>query len=77
MDWFSVGGRRLDCADSYHDQKAVGQAIKKSGVPRDEIFILQKVGTSHPLGYQDSLDQFEQIKKDMGVSNSKDCSFCF
>lgn len=39
-----------------------------SGVPRSDIFLLSKVGPSQPLGYNDSLAQFEIIKQEMGVT---------
>ena len=65
LDWFSVGGRRLDCANSYHNQKAVGRAMKASKVPRKDMFILSKTGPSYPLGYNDTLQQFEGIKRDL------------
>lgn len=65
--WLSVGGRRIDAANSYHDQDAVGQAIKDSGIKREDLFILQKIGPSYPLGYQDALDQWADIKSQMGI----------
>ncbi len=46
----------------------VGAAIASSGVSREDLFILQKVGPSLPLGYADALSQFEAIKAAMNVS---------
>jgi hypothetical protein len=46
----------------------VGAALAASGVPRGDLFILQKVGPSLPLGYADTLQQFEDIKAAMNVS---------
>ena len=43
-DWLKLGGRRLDAADSYDTQYSVGVAMAASGVPRSEIFLLQKTG---------------------------------
>ena len=37
-----AGYRHLDCASIYCNEKEVGQGIKKSGVPREEIFITTK-----------------------------------
>jgi len=37
------GYRHLDCAWMYGVDEAVGQAIKESGVPREEIFVTTKV----------------------------------
>ena len=33
----------LDTAESYHNEEAVGRAIKASGVPRDELFVTTKI----------------------------------
>lgn len=41
--WLSVGGRRIDAANSYQDQVDVGLGMADSGVPREEIFLLSKV----------------------------------
>ena len=46
----------------------VGAALAASGVPRGDLFILQKVGPSLPLGYADTLQQFEDIKATMNVT---------
>ena len=66
--WLSRGGRRIDAANSYQDQKDVGIGMAASGVPRSEIFLLSKVGPSNPLGYNDSLAQFETILSDMNTT---------
>jgi len=63
-----VGGRRLDAADSYYTQKSVGEAMRNSGVNRSDIFVLQKVGPTNPLGYNDSLTQFAGILSDMQIT---------
>ena len=42
--WLSIGGRRLDAADSYDTQYSVGVAMAESGVPRESVFLLQKCG---------------------------------
>lgn len=47
--WLKIGGRRLDSADSYNTQVSVGLAMKASGVPRSDIFLLQKVGNTNPM----------------------------
>ena len=37
------GYRHIDTAAAYHNEKAVGEAIKESGIPRNEIFITTKL----------------------------------
>ena len=40
------GYRMIDTAHVYRNEEAVGRAVKKSGVPRSEIFIVTKLWTS-------------------------------
>ena len=40
------GYRHLDCAWMYGVDESIGEAIRESGVPREEIFITSKVSTS-------------------------------
>jgi len=62
-----LGGRRLDCANSYGNTKSVGRAILTSGIPRSQIFITEKIGPppSVALGYNDTLIQVAQILRDL------------
>jgi len=41
--WLSLGGRGIDTAYVYGNQKDVGQAIKESGVKREDIFLTTKI----------------------------------
>ena len=47
MDAISVGYRMIDTAQAYHNEEAVGSAWKKSGVKRDELFLVSKVWISN------------------------------
>ncbi|MFS0869035.1 aldo/keto reductase [Paenibacillus xylanilyticus] len=51
LDAISVGYRSIDTAQAYRNEEAVGRAIKKSGVPREEFFITTKVWISN-AGYE-------------------------
>ena len=51
-DALSVGYRHIDTAQSYFNEEEVGNAIKKSGVPRNELFITTKVWIEH-YGYEE------------------------
>ena len=42
-DAIAAGYRLIDTAQSYENEEAVGKAIKKSGVPREELFITTKL----------------------------------
>lgn len=43
LDAISVGYRLIDTAQAYYNEEGVGNAIVKSGVPRDELFLTTKV----------------------------------
>lgn len=51
LDAISVGYRLIDTAQSYGNEEAVGNAIRKCGVPREELFITSKVWISN-AGYE-------------------------
>ena len=42
LDAIDVGYRLIDTAAAYMNEQAVGAAIAKSGVPREELFITTK-----------------------------------
>ena len=43
LDAIETGYRLIDTASAYGNEEAVGRAIKKSGVARDELFITTKL----------------------------------
>ncbi len=45
-----AGYRYFDTASLYYTEEALGQAIKESGIPREEFFIVSKMWTDQ-LGY--------------------------
>ena len=62
-DAISVGYRMIDTAASYGNEEAVGRALKRCGVPREELFITTKLwisGTTYEgakKAFQKSLDR--------------------
>ena len=46
LDALEVGYRHIDTAMIYRNEAAVGRAIAKSGIPRDELFITTKLWNS-------------------------------
>ncbi|KHL92354.1 2,5-diketo-D-gluconic acid reductase [Paenibacillus sp. IHB B 3415] len=59
LDAISVGYRSIDTAQAYRNEEAVGRAIKKSGVPREELFITTKVWISN-AGYEQAKASIEE-----------------
>lgn len=46
-DALSVGYRSIDTAQAYFNEQNVGNAVRKSGIPREEIFLTTKVWISN------------------------------
>ena len=63
MDALAVGYRSIDTAQSYFNEEEVGNAIKKSGIPREDIFLTTKVWVEH-YGYEKAKKSvFESMRK--------------
>src|SRR5690554_677661 len=54
-----TGYRSIDTAQFYENERGVGEAIKKSDISREEIFITTKVWNSHH-GFDKTLQAFEE-----------------
>lgn len=62
-----AGYRHIDTAAAYGNEQQVGEGIRRSGVPRDEIFIETKVWISD-YGYDATLHAFEKSAAKLGVN---------
>ncbi|MDR0271267.1 aldo/keto reductase [Paenibacillus sp.] len=60
------GYRSIDTAALYKNEEGVGQAIRESGVPREELFITTKVWNSDQ-GYDSTLKAFEDSITRLGL----------
>ena len=68
LSWLRLGGRRFDGAISYACDRGIGLAIKKSGVPRHEVFVTSKIGPGgvpFPLGFNETMAQAKRILSDI------------
>ncbi len=54
-----IGYRLIDTAASYQNEKAVGLAVKKSGLPRENLFITTKLWAEN-MGYEKTKSAFER-----------------
>ncbi|MGL6009724.1 MAG: aldo/keto reductase [Culicoidibacterales bacterium] len=61
-----VGYRHIDTAAVYGNEVGVGQAMKASGVPREEIFLTSKVWNSEQ-GYEETLQAFADTLEKLGT----------
>lgn len=62
LDALKAGYRSLDTAQSYFNEEEVGNAIQKSGVPREDIFLTTKVWIEH-YGYDECRKSVETSLK--------------
>ncbi|MBS4199867.1 aldo/keto reductase [Bacillus sp. FJAT-49732] len=60
------GYRSIDTAAVYQNEEGVGQGIRESGVPREDIFVTSKVWNSDQ-GYESTLEAFEASLKRLGL----------
>lgn len=60
----SRGVRLIDTAYMYHNEESVGEAIRRSGVPREEIFLTTKL---YPSQYADAGAAIDQALQRLGV----------
>jgi methylglyoxal/glyoxal reductase len=60
------GYKSIDTAAIYKNEEGVGQGIKESGVPREELFITTKVWNSDQ-GYESTIQAFETSMGKLGL----------
>lgn len=65
-DALSLGYRLIDTASSYRNEEGVGSAIKKSGIPREEVFITTKLWVQD-TSYENAKKAAEVSMKRMGL----------
>ena len=61
-----TGYRLIDTAAAYGNEREVGEAIRRSGLPREEVFIETKVWISD-YGYEQALHAFDKSAGKLGV----------
>ncbi|OCS86027.1 aldo/keto reductase [Caryophanon latum] len=61
-----LGYRAIDTAAIYENEEAVGQAIRDSGIAREELFITTKVWNADQ-GYDETLRAFDVSQKKLGL----------
>lgn len=66
LEALAAGYRSLDTAATYGNEEGVGNAIKKSGVPREEIFLTSKLWVADQ-GYEKAKKAFEKTLEKLGT----------
>lgn len=67
-DALRVGYRLIDTAAAYFNEEAVGAAIKKSGIPRKELFITTKLWIQD-AGYENTKKAFQTSLDKLGLDH--------
>jgi diketogulonate reductase-like aldo/keto reductase len=62
----AAGYRHIDTAAAYGNEREVGEAIRRSGVDRGDVFIETKVWISD-YGYDETLHAFEKSAAKLGI----------
>ncbi|MEU6816036.1 aldo/keto reductase [Streptomyces sp. NPDC046860] len=66
MAALDLGYRHIDTAAVYGNEREVGQAIRESGLPREEVFVETKTWISD-YGYDETLHSFDKSAAKLGV----------
>ena len=66
LEALKVGYRHIDTAHMYQNEKEVGSAIKKSGIPRNEIFVTSKLWITE-FGEGKSLSAIDKMLKRLNL----------
>lgn len=61
-----IGYRLIDTAAMYKNETEVGNAIRNSGVPRNEIFVTTKINNTDQ-GYENALRAFDTSMKKLNI----------
>ncbi|MFE8013298.1 aldo/keto reductase [Streptomyces antibioticus] len=67
-DALDVGYRLLDTAAAYGNEEAVGRAVAKSGIPREELFITTKLWVQDP-GEANTRRAFDASLRKLGLDH--------
>lgn len=62
----SLGVRHFDTAAIYRNEQEVGEAIRESGVPREELFVTTKLWNDDH-GHESAVVAFENSRKALGL----------
>lgn len=65
-DALKVGYRMVDTAQAYHNEEGVGAAVRKSGIPRSELFLVSKIWISN-YGYEKAKASIDESLRRLGT----------
>ncbi len=72
LDALNAGYRMIDTATVYFNEETVGAAIKKSGIPREELFITSKFW-AQDAGYENTKKAFQLSLDYLDIHHRQPC----
>lgn len=63
---FETGYRHIDTAAAYGNERGVGEAVRRSGLAREDVFIETKVWVTD-YGYDETLRAFDKAAAKLGI----------
>jgi 2,5-diketo-D-gluconate reductase A len=66
LEALRVGYRHIDTAAAYGNERGVGEALRRSGVSRDAVFVETKVWIND-YGYDETLHAFDKSARKLGL----------
>jgi 2,5-diketo-D-gluconate reductase A len=66
-----AGYRHIDTAAAYDNEREVGRAVKRSGIPREDVFVVTKLWNADQ-GYGSTMKAFDKSAKRLGLGDYVD-----
>jgi 2,5-diketo-D-gluconate reductase A len=63
---FDAGYRHIDTAQGYGNEEGVGQAVRESGLPREEVFVTTKLSNGRH-GHDDAIAALDESLQKLGL----------
>jgi 2,5-diketo-D-gluconate reductase A len=63
---FEAGYRHIDTAQGYRNEEGVGQAVRESGLSRDEVFVTTKLANDRQ-GYEEAIAALDESLQRLGL----------
>jgi 2,5-diketo-D-gluconate reductase A len=63
---FDAGYRHIDTAQGYGNEEGVGQAVRESGLPREEVFVTTKLNNSRH-GHDEAITALDESLQKLGL----------
>ncbi|MDX6454855.1 MAG: hypothetical protein QOD48_962 [Gaiellaceae bacterium] len=65
VEWaLEAGYRHIDTASVYRNEQSVGAALKRSGLPREQVFVTTKLMPAHPSAARELEKSLERLSLD-------------